>query len=175
MKKVLFFFGVVNEKDIDWLATVGAKNKLGEGDVLVTQGEPIELLAIILSGECAIDVDGERISAVGSGEIIGELSFLDSRPPSASVIATEETFVLAISRTKLKNKLDTDMAFASRFYQGIGVALAHRLREATSKMGYGKDSSGQFEDPNEIDPDFLDAVSLAGVRFDGLLQRLLKN
>lgn len=176
MRKVLFFFGIVNDQDIDWLVGAGSKETMHEGAVLVTQGQPVNVLAMILTGKFRIDVGERAIAECGSGEVIGELSFLDSRPPTASVTAMEDSIVLCIDRNRLQRKIDTDTGFASRFYRAVGVSLAHRLREATSQMGYGQ--QGQLtnlseDDPNEIDPEFLDNISLAGQRFDEMLQKLL--
>ena len=57
----------------------------------------------------------------------------------------------------------------------MAVFLAHRLRNTYQRLGYGKDQpideQEQYED--ELSPEILDSVHLAGSRFDRVLQRLL--
>ena len=55
------------------------------------------------------------------------------------VEAVSEATVLRISDAKVREKLETDLGFASRFYRALCVFLADRLRSTTSRMGYGAD------------------------------------
>jgi CRP-like cAMP-binding protein len=102
------------------------------------------------------------------------MSFVDSRPPSATVKAVEDSRVLAIPRQKLSARLEQEQGFAGRFYQSLAVFLADRLRSTTARLGYGPDEplveNQEYED--ELDPNVLDNVFLAGARFDMMLRRL---
>lgn len=117
---------------------------------------------------------GERITTLGCGEVVGELSFLDSRPPVATVTAEETSEVLSLSRDRLQAQLDSDPGFAARFYRALGVFMAHRLRRTVRQFGYGGDQSlvQTYEYDDELDADLLDQVSLAGARFDWMMRRL---
>ena len=115
-----------------------------------------------------------EVARLRPGEIVGEMSFVDSRPPSATVQAVEPSSVLAIPRLGLAARLIQDAPFAARFYRAIAVFLSDRLRSTVGLLGYG---SGQtLEDQasyaDEIDTAVLDNVSLAGARFDILQRRL---
>ena len=93
--------------------------------------------------------------------VVGEMSFLDSQPPSASVRAVKKSWVLAISRKSLTDKLASDMAFAARFYRALGVFLSDRLRSTLGLLGYGSGQRlAEREYADEIDPDTLDNESL---------------
>jgi hypothetical protein len=94
---------------------------------------------------------------------------VDSRPPSASVQATEQSVVLAIPRIVLENKLNNDVHFAARFYRALAVFLSSRLRSTVGQLGYGR-IDAELDD--EVEPDTLDNLSLAGARFDWLQRRL---
>lgn len=176
MRKVLFIFGDLNDGDIDWLAAVASKKDLSGGSVLIQQGTPVAEVYILLDGSLSVHVeapDKEPIARLLPGEMIGELSFLDSRPPNATVIATTNSSVLAIPRDKLSAKLQQDMAFAARFYRSLGVFLANRLRQTVSRLGFGgPDSLTEDEETaDEMDPELLDTLSLAAKRFEILLER----
>jgi hypothetical protein len=43
------------------------------------------------------------------------MSFIDARPPSATVQALDNTIVLAVPRRELAAKLEQDAEFAARF------------------------------------------------------------
>ena len=177
MRKALTFLGILNDSDIDWLVHAGAKREVAPGGVLVSEGEPIDAVFLVIDGRFSVAVaalGGREVAQLMSGEVIGEMSFVDSHPPSASVRALEHSAVLAVPRTRLSAKLGEDMAFASRFYRALAVFLADRLRSTVATLGYSSsealDQDKVYRD--EIDPDTLDAISLAGARFDWIQKKL---
>jgi CRP/FNR family cyclic AMP-dependent transcriptional regulator len=98
------------------------------------------------------------------------MSFVDSRPPSASVIALTKSWLLAIPRQLLSTQLTKDTAFAARFYRSIAMFLSDRLRVTVGRLGYG--NPRQDEDSDELPETSLDDISLAAVRFDKMLRKL---
>jgi CRP-like cAMP-binding protein len=144
--------------------------------VLIREGQPVDSVFIVIKGQLTISAGrpGRILTVVGAGEIVGELSFVDSRPPSATVSAHEPATVLRIPRAVLSAKLESDVAFAGRFYRAVALLLAQRLRSTTIKLGYGGSQSLEEdqEAADEIDPALLDTVGLAAARFDWMLERL---
>jgi bacteriocin-type transport-associated protein len=177
MRKVLFIFGDLSDGDIEWLIAIGERKNFPAGSVLIQEGKPIEEVYILLDGQLSVLVAASQrnltINTLQKGEIVGELSFLDSRPPSATVVAATDSIVLAISRDKLRSKLARDTAFAARFYRALGVFLADRLRNTTQWLGYGSSDSLRVEDhaAGEIDPELLDSVAIGAKRFELLVER----
>lgn len=171
MRKALFFLGTLNDSDINWIATRGVRQEVRAGRPLIQQGEPLTELFIVIDGTFAVTVgeSARELARLHCGEILGEISFVDSRPPSATVRATENSVVLAISRTLLQSKLQNDQAFASRFYRALSVFLADRLRTTNGAF------SGSSNDSDQLDLETLDNLTLAGARFDWLLTTLRGN
>jgi len=171
-------FADLRDDDIEWFAAAGATKSYPKGSILIQQGKPITEVSILLDGQLSVLVGlpqgGRTISTLREGELIGELSFLDSRPPSASVVATTSATVLAISRDKLLSRLNKDMTFAAKFYRSLGVLLADRLRNSTEHLGFGTVGSLYEDDtaPGEMDPRLLDSLAIAGKRFESLIDRL---
>jgi CRP-like cAMP-binding protein len=176
MRKILYFLGELNDQDIDWIAGVGTIETFQEGQIVVRQGEPIEVLYITPGGRFDVSLANASgvIAPLGVGEVVGELSFLDARPPVASVTALEKSTVLAIPVARLKAKLQSDFGFASRFYRALGVLLSHRLRDTTLQLAYGVERrlDDDVESQGEMSLDFLDTMSLAAARFDMIIRRL---
>ena len=168
MKRVLFLLGHLSDLDIEWMINNGSKAELETGDRLIRKGETIENLYIILSGELSVtDSDSDKhIALIGAGEIVGEMSFLESRPPSVSVIATQPTAVYCISREMMMSRLANNLEFKANFYYAISLFLSNRLRKTTSQLGYGNP-----DEADSIDENVLDGVSQAGSRFGQILQK----
>lgn len=77
-----------------------------------------------VAGPAAEDV-GRRLATVGPGDVVGELSLIDGKPTSASVVADTRVEALVLYRTRL-NKLLTTMP---QLYPRLLVGLASRVRE----------------------------------------------
>jgi CRP-like cAMP-binding protein len=106
-----------------------------------------------------------------SGEILGEMSLVDPAPTAVSVHVVSPATVLRLSDAVVRDKLATDLGFASRFYRALCVFMADRLRATTTRFGYGK-ASDETRARDELNEDLLDTVHLAGARFDRMLKRL---
>ena len=176
MRKVLFILSELADSDLDWIVANGEKRNCSAGTVLIEEGQPIEVLYVLLDGHLSVSLaalDGKQVARLSSGEILGELSYLDSRPPTATVTAIDDASVLSIPRSRLSAKLGEDTAFAARFYRALGVFLASRLRHSQQRLGY---ESGEnvldVDHEDELDPELLNQVALAGARFDWMLKRL---
>lgn len=179
MRKVLFLFGQLNDDDVEWMLSAGRKQPVPKGGALIRQGVPIDALYILLEGRLAVLLGGRQereIARLNAGEIVGEMSFVDARPPSATVKALEDSTVFAISKLVLNVKLAADLGFAARFYRALAIYLSTTVRERHRALGYGTDlppDEGPLDDPDELDPSVLDGIYLAGERFDRMVKRLM--
>jgi CRP/FNR family cyclic AMP-dependent transcriptional regulator len=195
MRKVLFLFGQLDDDDVEWLIDHGTTRQLAAGEVLIRQGVPADAVFILLEGRLSVLLDrlaGREIARLNAGEIVGEMSFLDSRPPSATVRAFEESTVYAIARPLLAARLAADTGFAARFYRALAIFLATTVRErhrglvigaegaaappgaaaAAADGADGRDAGDEDED-EELDANVLDNVALAGDRFSRMVKRLI--
>jgi CRP/FNR family transcriptional regulator, cyclic AMP receptor protein len=177
MKKILYILGELSDADVDWILYTGRRERLAAGKVLIREGAPIEAVFIVLTGTLKISVNqltGHEIARLSSGEVVGEISFLDMRLPTATVSALEETTLLAIPRQLLSRKLSEDTGFASRFYRAIALSLSERLRSTVNLLSNGKvlPSEVPLELTDDLSPTVVEHLPLARRRFDSLLRRL---
>ncbi len=172
MRKALYVMGILDDEDAEWLASRGRRLGVQKGEVLIREGEPVDALFILLDGSLDVTAGGKQVATLLAGEIVGEISFVDSNPPSATVTAAQYSHVLAIPRDVLRARLATDAWFASRFFRALAMFLADRLRATTARLGSGTANHNVNRDHDEIDLDMMDSVSLAAVRFDKMLKRL---
>lgn len=177
MRKALNILSILDDRDIEWMIEHGEVRQARKGLTVIREGEPIDSLSIVLDGKLSIIKGAStqpEIASLYAGDIVGEISFVDSRPPSASAVVTEDARIFVIPAMALRNKLDRDTAFAARFYRAVARFLADRLRTTTGHLGYGKRAEQEFEeaDLEELDEAALGDVSLAARRFDDMLKRL---
>jgi CRP-like cAMP-binding protein len=171
MRKALYLMGILDDSDTDWLTDHGKRQFAPQGTILIHEGQPIDSLYVILDGQFDVMAGPQSVATLYAGEVVGEISFVDSRPPTATVTAAKDSVVLALPREKLLAKMDRDQKFAANFYKGIATYLADRLRVTTGRLGYGKTDQDRG-DVDEMDDDMMDTMSLAAVRFDKMLKKL---
>jgi bacteriocin-type transport-associated protein len=178
MRKVLYILGELSDDDIEWMIAKGETQHLAAGTTLIHEGRPVDALYIVLDGAVTVlaqALGGKEIARLGVGELVGEMSLVDARPPSATVRTLEKAIAFVIPRHELVNKLAEDPGFAARFYKAIAIFLSDRLRGTVSRLGYssGRPLADDVEYADELDPSVLDTVYLAGTRFDRMLKRLI--
>ncbi len=172
MRKVLYIFGLLSDVDVEWMARAGIRRRLSDGDVLIREGESVDFLIFLLEGELLVTTRRlGKIARMGVGEVVGEMSLVDSAPTSATVLASGNGLALFLDKTKLMQKLDSDDGFGSRFYHALAVFLADRLRDAR-RSAVAEEVA--FSD-DELDAGILDRLSAAGEKFNRLLILLGSN
>jgi CRP-like cAMP-binding protein len=175
MRKVLYIFGLLTDADVDWMARVGVRRRVKDGEILIEQGKPTDSIILLLEGQLSVAVrDVGVVAQLGVGEVVGEMSLVDSAPPSATVATEGECLVLLLNKNTLLKKIETDAAFGCRFYKALAVFLADRLREMEQRLNANEelDLAGETISKDELDLAILNNVSMAGDRFDRLLKVL---
>jgi hypothetical protein len=72
-----------------WLMTSAdtTRKNLGQGDVLVQQGERSDDLYLLLDGVLGVEVDGDLVAEIGPGAVLGERSVLEGGKRTATLRA----------------------------------------------------------------------------------------
>ena len=83
------------------LAKQGRERLFHQGDILMREGEPSDLMYVIVQGRVGVDrghpalLEPIRVAELGPGETAGEMGLLDGDPRSATVVALEETYAIS--------------------------------------------------------------------------------
>jgi bacteriocin-type transport-associated protein len=166
----------------------GVTTKAIPETILIQEGKPVEAVYILLDGKLGIfvtdthdQITQKEIAKSVKGEIIGEMSFVETTNASATVKVVESSLLLALPQLTLAQKLQQDPGFKSRFYQAIAVVLVDRIRDRLFLRGFAQsnytshqllEEDIQVED--ELDLDTLDNTAIASARFDWMIKRLNK-
>jgi CRP/FNR family cyclic AMP-dependent transcriptional regulator len=111
--------------------------RISAADALIRRGDPDRTLYFVLRGDLEVVIHlGDGISIgpltrVGPGSVLGEQSFFDGNPRSASVWAVDECEVAAMTPEQyaaFAAGLARELLFA------LGRILAIRLRRTTAKV-----------------------------------------
>ena len=178
MKKVLYILGELSDLDVNWMTSNGRKEHIPADGVIIHESKPTNALYIVLDGSFRVSLvarGDQELSRLGVGEIVGEVSFVDARPPVATVTALEPAVVLSVPSDALRTKLQEDVGFAARFYRAVAMFLSDRLRSMAPRIGAGPGSptTEEIDAADELDMNVLDTVHMAGARFDRMLKRLM--
>jgi len=104
--------------------------------VLVAEGTSDNHLYVIVSGSLGVvrgadTPDPATLFALGSGDFVGELSFLDGTPHYASLVAVAPTRVLGLEREKLEALLGSHPEIVYRVMRAI-VRAVHEIQRRLS-------------------------------------------
>lgn len=108
--------------------------RLLPNEYLVREGEESTEMYYLQSGTLAVfkrKGDQEhQIGTIISGELVGEMSFLDKNPRSASVKAMSESVLVVIPVDKLEHTLET----LPKWFSALLNTLTERLRKANARI-----------------------------------------
>jgi signal transduction histidine kinase len=103
--------------------------------VILREGMLGDVLYIIWSGRVAIikDLESETPTLLahrGPGEVLGEMSLLESGPHSASVVVVEDTHLLHLTRADLQTLMAEQPDVGVEILRALSYTLSTRLRDA---------------------------------------------
>ena len=100
--------------------------------MLVEEGTVGREFFLIVDGTATVTRNGRRRPRSGPVDYFGELSLLDRRPRSASVVSETEMDVLVLDQRQFNGLLDAVPTIARKLL----AAMATRLREPDAKVDY---------------------------------------
>jgi CRP-like cAMP-binding protein len=123
-------FGALSRRHLDAVAREADEVQVDAGRVLTRQGTLGREFFLILEGGARVERDGKVIARLGRGDFIGEMSIIDGKPRSATVIAESPTALLVVERRCFVALLDTVPGLQKKLL----VSLSERLRAADAAL-----------------------------------------
>lgn len=120
---------------VERIAALASVKDCSGGDVIVRQFDRQTDLMIVIEGLVRINsFSGERIAEGGPGCIIGEISLLDDKPRSATVLSVGKTKLAVIPSSGLWKLMQEDPNAARTMLLNLGRVLCMRLRSANLQL-----------------------------------------
>jgi CRP-like cAMP-binding protein len=97
------------------------------GQTIFSEGQPGEVMYVVLEGEVDILVSANIIETIHSGGMFGELALVDNEPRSAQAVARTDCKLVPINKKRF-TFLVTETPF---FALEVMKVMANRLRRRT--------------------------------------------
>jgi diguanylate cyclase (GGDEF)-like protein len=124
--------------------------KLAPGQILLDPLRANHDIFVVLAGQLLVSTDPGGSTTLGRlkpGDCVGEVSIIDDEPPSAYVLASAETELLAISQETLWKMLGKVHAIALNLLH----VLAHRFRQNNSILVDSLEMQRRYRNLSETD------------------------
>lgn len=130
-------FSELTDAQLEALMARSVRHALAVGEHLIREREPVGALFLVTQGVVEVRPDAmpnHTLATFGPGDLVGEVSFVDGRPASASVVAVEPATVTALPREAMLEIFEADAALAAALYRGMALILSQRLRTTNAQL-----------------------------------------
>ena len=122
-------FDELRTDDLAALASLVEEQRMGEGELLVGEGEVSGRFCLVVEGRLAARRGGRDLHGIAPGEAVDDFSLLDGGAAHHDVVATEATTLLVLRRPEFLEILEKRPQVAERML----AHLARRVRELESR------------------------------------------
>jgi CRP-like cAMP-binding protein len=126
------------------LGSFGEFLSLGDGDILIDEGDNQDALFLVVTGNFHVqtEVTGRSIllGTMKAGNTIGEVNVFDPGNASASVVSKSISQVWKIDRARLEEYLEAHPRTAARLLVNISTQLSMRLRKTNEKVAMAREA-----------------------------------
>ena len=123
-------FGRLSQRQLNAVAKHIDEVQLRKGAVLAKQGAQGMEAIIIVDGRARVETDGTMLAELGAGDVVGEMSVIDGKPRSATVIAETPVNLLVLHRRDFVSLLETVPGLQRKLL----VTLCERVRQADQAL-----------------------------------------
>lgn len=117
---------------------LGRLRRVVSGEYLISAGDNDATVYTVEEGHLHIlgvrDGKASTVATVGPGDVLGEVSFVDDSPRTASVKADEDTVVRAWDHKTLSEALAFEPQLLAKFSVALCELLVERLRDTARRV-----------------------------------------
>ncbi len=128
-------FADFSETDFADVMQVSRQQTYQAGDTIIQEGAGGSAMYVVVQGRASVQkMSGAKpveIKQVTKGECFGEMAIISQMPRSASVVALQETEVIAISGAVLRS---ANQLLCMKLYRNIASLLADRVRQRDEQV-----------------------------------------
>jgi len=136
--KEISLFKNLNDEELGVVTRKIFEKPYKQGSTLFVEKMPGEVLYIVLEG--GIDIikktkDGDNIIAkIGPGEIVGEMSLIDSGPRTATGKTNSDSRLVVVTKKSFNEMLESDPKIAAKILMELLKVINKRLRITDKKF-----------------------------------------
>jgi CRP/FNR family transcriptional regulator, cyclic AMP receptor protein len=125
LRRVQMFRGL-DDEDLQRIADASRFRESQPNEVLARRGEIGQEMYVIVDGTARVEADDKILTRLGPGDFFGEISLLDGKPRTATVITETPSTLLTISHAAFDSLLDTVPQLAKKLLKNLCVTLRER-------------------------------------------------
>jgi CRP/FNR family cyclic AMP-dependent transcriptional regulator len=118
-------FSGCTKKELEKIVRAGDEITMTAGTVIVDQGQTGREAFVVLEGEVSVRRNGRRVTSLGPGAMVGELSLLDHGPRTATAVCETDCTLLVIDPRHFRAVLEDVPSMSVKLL----AALAGRIRD----------------------------------------------
>jgi CRP/FNR family transcriptional regulator, cyclic AMP receptor protein len=130
--RMVSLFAGCSTKDLEKIARAGDEVRVQAGHLIIDQGQTGREAFVIVEGSATVRRNGKKVTTLGPGSVVGELSLLDHGPRTATVITDVPTTLFVIDQRRFAGVIDEVPAIAHK----LMASLASRIRDLDRQI-YG--------------------------------------
>jgi len=120
-------FAGLHDAQIAQILKAGTWRSVDAGTRLTEEGQPVHELYFIQRGRLGVQARGAHVAELGQGCFVGEIAFLTGNAATATVVADEETRLIAFNHARLLAICKRDDQIAAAMHRLIGRDLASKI------------------------------------------------
>lgn len=127
------FFADLTDDELTVISKITSRKDFKLGDTVFKESEDGQSVYVLKSGEvkaCKTAPDGElfTLTIMKDGDIFGEMSFLDGRPRSATIIAMSDLVTYVIERSDFETIVDENPRIIYKIMRNIVFTIHSIVR-----------------------------------------------
>ncbi|MCB1120923.1 MAG: cyclic nucleotide-binding domain-containing protein [Verrucomicrobiae bacterium] len=129
----------LDESEVQEFAKHFKVYKLPAGDILFGEGDPETYMGVLIKGKLAVLKQGpdgqmQKISEIGPGKTVGEMSLIDGQPRSATIQVVEEAFVMVLYQGRFDELLQNQPGLGVKLLLYLMRLMSARLRMTSNTV-----------------------------------------
>lgn len=134
--RTLPIFGGLGDGELRKIARLFTQKLYRPGERVFNRGDASSEAYIVMRGQVDICLNEESkpIATVSSGQILGELAFLDGSPRTAMAVAAQASILLVVQRTAFSELVQREPHLGMVVMRNIAVDLSNKLRRANTAL-----------------------------------------
>jgi CRP-like cAMP-binding protein len=117
-------FGGLSRRELDEIARNVTEVDIAPQEYLAFEGEIGTQAMVILAGKVTVRKKGRKIAELGTGDVVGEMSLVTSRPRNATVRAESFVSALVMDSKEFANVMDEHPQVATKILRTVAQRLA---------------------------------------------------
>ena len=124
LRSVPLFQGC-STRELEKIARAGDEVHMPAGSLIVDQGQVGREAFVVLDGTVTVKRNGKKVTSLGRGSVVGELSLLDHGPRTATVLCETDCDLLLLGQRNFMGVLDEVPTLAHKLL----ASLAGKIRD----------------------------------------------